>query len=93
MTKDVEAKIDDGVSETSDIDAGVEKKSNQSSKEEEKKASRSESRKRGDSNTRAGAKNSAKPVKLHKGELLTRTEMVLQRKYLNINRWNCVSRP
>ncbi len=59
--KSEEGKIDDGISETSDIDHIAEKKLDQS-KEEEKKPSRSESRKRGDSNNRAGAKNSGKPA-------------------------------
>ena len=33
------------------------------------------------------------PAKLLKNELISRHEMAVQRKYLNINRWNCVSRP
>ena len=40
-------------------------------------------------------KSASKPIsKAHKHtELLTRQEMAIQRKYLNISRWNCVSRP
>ena len=32
-------------------------------------------------------------TKLLRSELIVRQEMALKRKYLNINRWNCVSRP
>ena len=32
------------------------------------------------------------PLKLQKNEFVT-TQYLLQRKYLNINRWNCISRP
>jgi hypothetical protein len=72
--------IDNTPSETSDIDSG-EKKST-GSKEEEKK-NESEERKL----------KALVPAKLQKVELITRHEMAIQRKYLNINRWNCVSRP
>ena len=72
--------VDNTPSETSDIDSG-EKKSTGSKEEEKKNESEERLRK------------SVVPVKLQKIDLITRHDMVIQRKYLNINRWNCVSRP
>jgi len=59
-----------------------------------KRGSASEERKGGQDSSRGGAKLLPKPpLKLQKADLITRQEMALQRKFLNINRWNCVSRP
>ena len=89
----------DGTSETSDIDVSdkAEKAKSEEGKESDparkllKKAA-SEERK-GSAEGSAKAPKSQYPQKLRQNELITRQEMALQRKFLNINRWNCVSRP
>ena len=66
-------------------------KSNGNKEEEMKQPKKSASEER-----KAGTDNKIivkPPLKMTKNDMITRQEMALQRKYINVNRWNCVSRP